>query len=1116
MTRNATEFQNMCPQPSMDVNSPLQGLSDTSEDCLFINVFVPGQNTENLAVMVWIHGGAYVVGTAGTSSYDGSVLATEEGVIVVTFNYRLGALGFLSTGSEGDLKGNYGMQDQVQALEWVKNNIKRFGGNPNNVTIFGESAGGMSVSLLMLSPLAKGLFKNVILQSGAAPALYTVLLDKEPNEKAERFANALGCPTLSDLKNCATKKNISEIITAQLKVNSTMLLAPFAPVVDGKFFESKGSYEDQGSVMIGVTRDEGSLGVLYIPGVLDAIPGIDKGLNHSDFVEKVNTTTWVRGQNEEVLKSIFQEYTNWANTDDKEANRQGYVDAFADALFKAPAISSAQIFSKKGMKTYFYQIEYGSDVGADGIPIPEWRRAYHGADVPYVFGHPLLNVSKLRNKNDTDVKFSRTIMGYWAAFAKTGMPDPSSGQNAVKWPLYTMANQQYLSLKPTPEAKSNLLAAKMNFWNSYLGTLKSEEKKPCPKDLTQELDEKVINISRWFKMYILRFQALSLVFGLICLLCVMLQASGAVAVIPTPIVNTTAGPIVGKNETLATGKSVLKYLGIPYAKAARFEDPTDPDSWNMTRNATEFGKRCPQPSLNISAPLSYLPEMSEECLFINIFAPGKKTENSSMGLSVMVWVHGGAYVFGTAGSAMYDGSVLASEEDVIVVTFNYRLGALGLLSTGRDRNLKGNYGMLDQVFALRWVNNNMRSFGGDPSKITIFGESAGGMSVSLLMLSPLAKGLYKNVILQSGAAPALYTALLDNEPKERAKMFADALGCPELSDLKNCATKKNISEIITAQLKVNSTMLLAPFAPVVDGNFLKESPIDILQNGTFSYHKEGSVMIGVMRDEGTRATGYLPGVQVAIPNINEGLQYSEFVRRVKSINWVRDQNEEISKSIIQQYTNWPNTSDLNANRQGFLDANADAAYKAPAILSAKVFDKKGIRTFFYQFDYSTDENKTIPEWRRVFHGADIKYVFGDPLLKHPNELNNTDVQFSKSVMKYWATFAKTGNPNPSSGQNAVQWPLYTTANQQYLSLKPTPEAKSNLLAARMNFWNSYLGTLKFEEKKPCPEDLSQELDEKEKYVLGLAIAVGVLGLLAIILIIVIICMKRKSKSVNIS
>jgi carboxylesterase type B len=151
----------------------------------------------------------------------------------------------------------------------------------------------------------------------------------------------------------------------------------------------------------------------------------------------------------------------------------------------------------------------------------------------------------------------------------------------------------------------------------------------------------------------------------------------------------------------------MKYLGIPYAKAKRFENPTDPDSWNTTRNATAFGKHCPQPTKDPKKPLGNLADTSEDCLFVNVFAPNKQGVNSS-GLAVMLWIHGGAYAFGSGGSSNFDGGVLASEEGVIVVTINYRVGALGFLSTGNGTDLKGNYGMLDQVHAMKWVKKNIK------------------------------------------------------------------------------------------------------------------------------------------------------------------------------------------------------------------------------------------------------------------------------------------------------------------------------------------------------------------------------------------------------------------------
>lgn len=193
----------------------------------------------------------------------------------------------------------------------------------------------------------------------------------------------------------------------------------------------------------------------------------------------------------------------------------------------------------------------------------------------------------------------------------------------------------------------------------------------------------------------------------LCFVCIVRQCYTA-SLNPTDIVTTTSGPIRGKIKSLPTGKQALKFLGIPFAKAERFENPTDPDTWTVTRNATKFRKRCPQPYYKPGSPLKGLSKASENCLFINVFVPVRKADDSNQALAVMVWIHGGAYVFGTASSSLFDGGVLASEEKVIVVTFNYRLGALGYLCTGSDSDLRGNYGMLDQVYALKWVKNNIR------------------------------------------------------------------------------------------------------------------------------------------------------------------------------------------------------------------------------------------------------------------------------------------------------------------------------------------------------------------------------------------------------------------------
>ena len=183
----------------------------------------------------------------------------------------------------------------------------------------------------------------------------------------------------------------------------------------------------------------------------------------------------------------------------------------------------------------------------------------------------------------------------------------------------------------------------------------------------------------------------------VCLLHTLLLCLCPGYSVSSAIVNTTYGPVNGSVISLSTNKTVIAYLGIPFAKAERFEYPVPPDKWTSTLQADKIHKICPQPS-----PPSRMPLMSEDCLLLNVYVPGNTTSNSS--LAVMLWFHGGAYI--TGDTTFYDGSVLATEGNVIVVTAAYRLGVFGFLSSNSD-NLKGNYGMLDQIEAMKWVNKNI-------------------------------------------------------------------------------------------------------------------------------------------------------------------------------------------------------------------------------------------------------------------------------------------------------------------------------------------------------------------------------------------------------------------------
>ena len=226
----------------------------------------------------------------------------------------------------------------------------------------------------------------------------------------------------------------------------------------------------------------------------------------------------------------------------------------------------------------------------------------------------------------------------------------------------------------------------------------------------------------------------------------------------SPIRSTHSGQVQGRLIHVKDTKAgVHTFLGIPFAKPPvgplRFAPPEAPEPWSGVRDGTSQPAICPQ---NVTMNMEGLKElkltlppvsMSEDCLYLNIYTPAHAQEGSN--LPVMVWIHGGALTVGMA--SMYDGSVLAATEDVVVVAIQYRLGVLGFFSTG-DEHARGNWGFLDQVAALRWVQQNIAHFGGNPDRVTIFGESAGGISVSSHVVSPMSKGLFHRAIMESGVA----------------------------------------------------------------------------------------------------------------------------------------------------------------------------------------------------------------------------------------------------------------------------------------------------------------------------------------------------------------------------
>ncbi|KAJ8714215.1 hypothetical protein PYW08_007835 [Mythimna loreyi] len=931
-------------------------------DCLTLDIYVPTiANSHNrLPVMIWIHGGGFGVGSASAFGTPNPLLRND--VIVVAINYRLGIYGFMCLDIP-EVPGNQGLKDQVLALRWINENIEAFGGNAKQITAFGQSAGGVSINLHLLSPY-ESLFQKAIIQSGPAlspwalvesnitiPSALAAALDFDTDDihEALDYLASIDPRTLTKLAY-----DLQIISVVGIRGTTPQLYPCIEKDIEGvEHFITEDPMNlvspkvSNTPIIIGNTDNE----IAFMYENADA-----------DFLSNYNfdlvTLAFDFGDNlEDALSNVRHFYIG----DEKASEnvKDEITDFASDFIYNHPTQRMAERFLDIGTKTvYRYVFSYSGDRNYfKSVRNLNSTGAVHADEIGYQFDSDLFSGDTITHEDQLMIDRLATL---WTNFAKYGDPTPSTSELLpVKWEPITKTSQPYLSLDSDLTLEARPFQERMSFWDIFYRVYRDQQK--------------------WLQVIAETSRVLDMMWSTILLISVCGLVQGQFRV--DPLVSTKGGLIRG----LRSDQGYSQFLGVPYAvvdKNNPFGAATPHPGFDGVFEAYE-SNACLQ--VENDAVIGTI-----DCLTLDVYVPS--IANSQNRLPVMVWIHGGAFVTGSA--TAFGSPNLLLMNDVIIVAINYRLGIYGFMCLDIPE-VPGNQGLKDQVLALRWINENIEAFGGNAKQITVFGESAGGISVNLHLLSSY-ESLFQKAIIQSGPALSPW-ALVDSN-------ITVPLALAAALDFNT----DNIHEALD-------------YLVSIDPRTLTQLAFDL----------------GISSFVGTEIPLIYPCIEKDIEDVEHFI------------------TEDPVNLVSNKIRNMPIIIGNTDNEMPFLYGNADADffsnYNFDLVNLAFNFgdnlEDAGDRNYL---KISRHLNST-----GAIHADELGYLFDSDIFSG-DTITPEDQLMIDRITTLWTNFAKYGDPTPDTSELLpVKWEPITKTSQPYLSLDSDLTLEARPFQEKMSFWDIF-------------------------------------------------------------